>query len=67
MEHIKTTRYSIQPRDLIFLKSYRFFSFTKNMSQKIGKHISQNLSIKYSHRRLDLGNMLQKPRMQLKK
>ena len=41
-------RYSIQPRDRIFLKGYRFLSFAKNMVKNIGKNISKNLSGKYS-------------------
>ena len=40
-------RYSIQPRDRIFLKGYRFLSFAKNMVKNIGKNISKNLSGKY--------------------
>ena len=35
-------RYSIQPRDRIFLKGYRFLSFAKNMVKNIGKNISKN-------------------------
>ena len=38
------TRYSVQPRDRIFVKGYGFLSFAKNM----GKNISENLSDKYS-------------------
>ena len=37
------TRYSVQPRDLIFVKDYVFLSFAKNM----GKNISKNLSGNY--------------------
>ena len=33
-------RYSVQPRDRIFVKCYRFLSFAKNMSKDIGKNIS---------------------------
>ena len=47
------TRYSVQPRDLIFVKGYGFLSFAKNMSRNIGKNISKNLSSKYSQKRLD--------------
>ena len=39
------TRYSIQPRDWIFVKGYGFKSFTKNMGNNIGKNISK--TIKY--------------------
>ena len=37
-------RYSVQPRDRIFVEGYGFFSFAKN----IGKNISKSLSGKYS-------------------
>ena len=43
------TRYSVQPRDRIFVKGYGFFSFTKNM----GKNTGKNLNYKYSQKRLD--------------
>ena len=36
------TRYSIEPRDRIFVKSYGFLSFAKNMGKNIGKYISKN-------------------------
>ena len=42
------TRYSIKPRDRIFVKGYGFLSFAKN----IGKNISKNLTGKYSHLKL---------------
>ena len=47
------TRYSVQPRDRIFLKGYGFLSFAKNMGKNIGKNITKNLSCKYSHKILD--------------
>ena len=47
------TRYSVQPRDRIFLKSYRFLSFAKRMGRNIGKDISKNVSSKYSQKLLD--------------
>ena len=46
-------RYSVQPIDWIFLKTYGFLSFDKNMGINIGKHISKNLSGKYSQKPLD--------------
>ena len=46
-------RYSIQPRDQIFVKGYGFLSFAKNMGKNVGKHISNNLSSKYSQKVLD--------------
>ena len=47
------TRYSVQPRDQIFVKRYAFLSFTKNMGRNIGKNISKKLSVKYSQKLLD--------------
>ena len=35
-------RYSIEPRDRIFLKEYGFRSFAKSMSKNIGKNITVN-------------------------
>ena len=46
------TRYSVQPRDRIFVKGYGFLSFAKNMDKNIGKK-SKNLSSKYSQKILD--------------
>ena len=46
-------RYSVQPRDRIFVKGYGFFPFAKNMGKNIGKNISRNLSGKYSQKLLD--------------
>ena len=43
------TRYSVQPRDWIFVKGYGFLSFAKNMS----KNINKNLSRQYSKKLLD--------------
>ena len=42
------TRYSVQTRDRIFVKGYRFFSFAKNVIKIIGRNISKNLSGKYN-------------------
>ena len=47
------TRYSVQPRDRIFVKGYGFLSFAKNMGKNIGKNISKNLSGKHSQKLLD--------------
>ena len=47
------TRYSVQPRDQIFVKGYGFLSFTKNMGKNIGKNITKNLSSKYNQKILD--------------
>ena len=46
-------RYSVQSRDRIFLKSYEFFSFAKNIGKNVSKNISKNLSGKYSQKLLD--------------
>ena len=56
--------YSVQPSDLIFVKSYGFLSFAKNMGKNIGKNISKNLSYKYSQKLLDHAKNL--PQMHLK-
>ena len=40
------TRYSVQPRDRIFIKGYRFLSCAKNMVKDIGKNIIKGLSVK---------------------
>ena len=41
-------RYSIEPRDRIFVKDHEFLSFTKNMGKNLGKNIKKSLSEKYS-------------------
>ena len=45
--------YSVQPRDLIFVKGYGFLTFTRNMGKNVGKNIRKNLSSKYSQKLLD--------------
>ena len=47
------TRYLVQPRDWILVKSYQFLSFAKNMSKYIGKNISKDLSSKYRQNLID--------------
>ena len=47
------TRYSVQPRGRIFVKSYGFLSFATNMGKNIGKNISKTLSSKNSRKLLD--------------
>ena len=37
-------RYSIEPRDRIFVKGYRFLSFVENMRNKLGKNIKVSKS-----------------------
>ena len=51
-------RYSVQPRDRIFVKDYGFLSFAKNMGKSIGKNISKNLSDKYSPAMLTMCQIL---------
>ena len=50
------TRYSVQPRDRIFVEGYGFLSFSENMGKNIGKNISKTLSNKYSQKPLDHTN-----------
>ena len=42
------TRYSVEPKNRIFVKGYGFLSFTKNMGKNIDK--SKKLSRKYSQK-----------------
>ena len=44
--------YSVQPRDRIFVRSYGFLSFNKNIGKNIGKSISKIMSGKYSQKLL---------------
>ena len=46
-------RYLVQPRYRIFLRSYKFLSFAKNMGKIIGNNISKNLSSKFSQKLLN--------------
>ena len=41
-------RYSVQPRDRIFVKGYGYLCFTKSMGKNVGKNISKTLGGKYS-------------------
>ena len=43
-------RYSIEPRDIIYVKGHGFLSFAKNMSTNATK-VAKNLSSKYSQKR----------------
>ena len=43
------TRFSVQPRDGIFIKGYGFLSFAENM----GRNITKNIRIKYSQKLFD--------------
>ena len=46
-------RCSVQPRDRIFVKGYRFLSFAENIGQKNGKNINKSLNSKCSQKLLD--------------
>ena len=46
-------RYSVKPRDRIFVKGHRLQSCAKNMGTNIDKNISKNVSGKYSQELLD--------------
>ena len=46
------TCYSVQPRDGIFVKGYRFLSFAKNTS-KIGKNESKMIRVKFNQKLVD--------------
>ena len=39
-------RYSVRPRDQIFVKGYGFLSFARNIGKNIGEYISKSLSSK---------------------
>ena len=45
-------RYSVKPKDQIFVKSYGFLSLAKNMIKNISKNIGKNLSSKYNQKLL---------------
>ena len=47
------TRYSVQPRDRIFVKGYGFLFFADNMGKNFGKNISKILIGKYSQKNFD--------------
>ena len=46
-------RYSVQSRNLIFVKCYGFFHLAENMVKNIGKNISKNVNGNYSQKLLD--------------
>ena len=46
-------QYSLQPRDQIFVKGYKFLSFARNMGKNVDKNISKILSSKYSQKHLN--------------
>ena len=46
------TRFSIEPRDIIFVKACKLLSFSKNIGKKIGQSLSKNVRGKYSQKKL---------------
>ena len=46
-------RYSVQPRDRVFVKGHEFLSFAKSMGKNISKNISKNVIGKCSQKLLD--------------
>ena len=56
------TRYSVQPRDQIFVTGYGFLSFGKKMVKNTDRDINKNVSGKYSQKLLDhIKNLQQMP------
>ena len=47
------TRFSVLPRDRIFVNGYGFLSFAINMGRNIDKNITKKLSRKYSQKGFD--------------
>ena len=50
--HHTKMRYSIEPRDRIYVKEYGFLSFAKNMGRHANK-VAKSLSNKHGEKRLD--------------
>ena len=46
-------RYSVQPRDRVFVKGYGSFAFAKDVGKNIGKNMNKNLSGKYCQKHFD--------------
>ena len=42
-------RYSIEPRDQIFVKGYRFLSFGKNIGKNLSRKYSQHILIRLNN------------------
>ena len=47
------TRYSVQPRYIIFVTGYGFLSFARNIRKNTGNNMIKSLSWKYSQKLLD--------------
>ena len=43
------TRYSVQPRDRIFVKSYGILSFARSINKNTSKNLKSNCSQKLDH------------------
>ena len=46
-------RYSVQPRERMFVKGYGFLYFAKNISKNIGKNVSHKLNSKNGQKLVD--------------
>ena len=57
--------YSVQPRDRIFVKSYGFLSFAKNMGKSFGKNTSKKLISEYIRNFFIMLNNLQQMHLKL--
>ena len=55
-------RYSIEPRDRIYVKGYGFLSFAKNIGTHATK-VAKNMSNKYSQKLLDSAKLVIKLQM----
>ena len=53
------TRYSVQPKDRIFVKGYGFLSFAKNMGRNLGKNINKNFINAVTNFLIMLNNQVQ--------
>ena len=60
------TRYSVQPRDGIFVKDYISLTFVRNMGKNVGKNKSKILSGKYSQKIFDHAKQSMHLKMHLK-
>ena len=58
-------KYSVQPRDQIFVKDCGFLSFAKNMGKNIGINISKTLVANVARNFLIMLNNLQQMRLKL--
>ena len=59
------TRYSVRPRDQIFVKGHVSLSFAKNIDENIGKNASKSVTGKYSQKLLIKPNNLQQMHLKL--